>query len=145
MKYHRQYKLNKDLPKYKNGWTFTWCGSRQKFFPNKVRTYGWEDKNIPDYTLDYESYGYSVDEIKDTEWFTPIGKELDFIPKFPSKNKLEEYIYLTPETRLVNDVDECRAINGLLDDKKFQDNLYEFYKNEYNKFYHITPCPVPKG
>lgn len=137
MKFSKKYKLNKDLPKYKKDWTVGWCGSRQLFYPHNIRKYDWEDKNDPDYSLDYTHQGYSIEEIKNIEWFTPISEEVDFIPKFPTKNNIEKFVYLTFETRLVDDVDECRAMNELFNSKMFQNKLYEFVKEEYNSFHNL--------
>jgi hypothetical protein len=133
MKFAHNYKLNKDLPKYKKGWTVGWDGNKQKFFPHKVRHHDWEDKSKPDIYLDYNHEGYSVEEVSDKVWFTPAGKLVDFIPQFPTMKRLEDFMYLSFETRLVNDVDECRALNDLFNDPKFKDNLYSFIKGEYER------------
>ncbi len=132
-----QYKLTKDLPKYKKGWTLKWSGSRRLFFPYLPSE--WKmDEGKESINLDYKHQGYSFDEIRDREWFEPAGKFVDFIPKFPSKENIKEYFDLLPEGRLVQDVDEARAITDLLDDKTFQDELYEFYKDKYNKFHKLN-------
>lgn len=137
MKFAHNYKLKKDMPKYKVGWPLRWNGNDEKFYFAKASTWGY-NKGEPDIYLDRESGGFTLEEIKNTEWFEPDGKEKDFIPKFPSKKNLEEFVYLDFETRLVNDVDECRAMNKLFNSKKFQDELYEFVKEKYNDF-HALP------
>lgn len=136
MKFAHNYILNKDLPKYKKGWPFRWSGNQNRFYPAKASDWGY-NKGQPDIYLDYEHQGYTIDEIQDKDWFIPNGELVDFIPPFPEKNKIGEYVYLTFETRLVNDVDECRAMNGLFDDKSFQDRLYDFVKKEYDRKYKL--------
>ena len=81
------------MPNYKTGWTLGWCGNREKFYPHKVRTFSWEDKTKPDIYLDYEHQGYTLKEVKDEKWFSPIGKEKDYIPSFPSKEKIKDNIF----------------------------------------------------
>ncbi len=137
MKFSHTYKLNKDLPKYKAGWTLGWNGNTEKFYPHAIRKFDWEDKSKPDYCLDLEHQGYSLQEIKNEDWFSPVGKEKDFIPKFPARNKIEEFIYLDLETRLVDDIDEARALNRLFESKDFKTDLYNFIKIKYNKFHKL--------
>lgn len=136
MKFAHNYKLNKDLPKYKKGWEFRWSGSHQKFYPATVSTWGY-NKGEPDIYLDYEHQGYTVDEVQDKEWFSPDGKLVDFIPPFPTIHKIKDFVYLSFETRLVDDVDECRAMNKLFDEDSFKENLYNFVKKEYDRKYKI--------
>jgi len=134
MTFTHKYKLLKDLPNYKAGWTLGWDG--EKFYPYKKSE--WEfDNGKESIYLDKNSQGYSVEEIKDTTWFEPIGKEVDFIPKFPSKSKIDEFVSLDFETKLINQVDECRAMNNLFDNKQFKDDLYSFVKGKYDQFYKL--------
>lgn len=137
MKFAHRYKLLKNTPTYKAGWELGWDGGSEKFYFYKPSTWSY-NKGEPDIYLDLNGARFTVDEIKNIEWFEPIGEEVDFIPKFPTQKKLEEYFYMFGETRLVSDVDLCRAIDKLLDDKGFQKKLYEFYKREYNQFYKLT-------
>ena len=37
----------------------------------------------------------------------------------------------------LSSINDPLAIRKMLDDKKFQDELYEFYKKKYNEFYKI--------
>ena len=134
MKFAHKYKLKKDLPNYKEGWVFRWSGSRMKFYPCKSSTFGY-NKGEPDIYLDYEHQGYTVEEIQNEEWFTPDSQLVDFIPAFPSKNDIGDFVHLHLETRLVDDVDECRAMNNLFDEDLFKDNLYNFVKSEYERKY----------
>ena len=137
MNFHKRYKLVKGLPTYPQDWEVGWCGSRQKFYPYKVRVHDWEDKTKPDIYKDYDHQGFTVEQVKDLNWFSPIGKSVDFVPAFPSRKELEDYMYLLPETRLVDDVDECRCISQMLNSNIFQDRLYSFYKEEYEAFHKI--------
>ena len=134
--FSHNYKLIKDIPAYKAGRTIGWNGERQKFYFRAISEWKY-DNGAEGIYLDYEGTHFTVEQAKDKEWFTPMGKEKDFIPQFPSEEKIKEYVYLLPECRLVNDVDECRAINGLINDKGFQKKLYSFYKKEYKAFYKI--------
>jgi hypothetical protein len=136
VKFTHRYKLLKDTPKYKAGWELGWSGNDGKFYFYKVSEWKHDNGKRSIY-LDYDSKGFSVEEIKDTEWFKPIGKEVDFIPRFPSRARIEEYIDLMPSCRLVNNVDECRAINLMLDNKEFQNRLYDFYNEQYNAFHKL--------
>ena len=134
VKFSHTYELLKDTPKYKKGWKLRWSGGNEKFYFYKKSTWGY-NKGEPDIYLDLESTGFTLEEIQDTEWFKPTGELVDYIPSFPNKKDLKEYMYLLPETRLVDDVDICRAINRMLNNTKFQDQLYEFYKQKYEEFY----------
>lgn len=137
MKFAHVYKLKQDLPTYKKGWTLRWSGNDEKFYPNKARIHTWEDKTKPDIYLDREHQGYSLEQIKNTTWFEPAEKETDFIPKFPTENKIKDFVYLEFETRLVDDVDECRALNRLFSSKEFKSDLYNFIKDKYNIFHKL--------
>lgn len=133
MKYAQEYKINKDLPTVKKGWVFGWSGIRRNFYPHKA-----DDKNKPEYDLDFKGISFSFDEVvNNSEWFTPITPLKDFIPPFPEPRDLSEFVNLDFETKLVDDVDECRALNDLFDNKEFQDNLYKFVKKEYNRFHKL--------
>lgn len=135
--FHHQYSLKKDMPTYKKGWPLKWRGNEQRFYFALPSSWGY-NKGEPDIYDDMEGPSFTVEQIRDEEWFEPVGKAVPFIPPFPTEANLSEYIHLEPETRLVDDVDVCRAINGLLNDKNFQQKLYEFYKKEYNRFYDLT-------
>lgn len=134
MKFSHKYKLNRDLPNYKKGWKLGWSGIRERFFPYKPSPWK-SDFGKESHYLDFDHQGFTVETVKDTEWFTPIGTEVDFTPKFPDKNDIYKFIHLGFETRLVDDVDECRSMNKLFGSGEFDDNLYEFVKSEYNRFY----------
>lgn len=135
-KFYHNYKLKKNTPKYNKGWPLTWNGSGEKFYfklPSE-----WKHDNVkPSIYSDFESNGYTVDEIQNKEFFEPVGKERDFIPSFPDKEKIKEYVYLEFETRLVDCVDECRAMNKLFDSNEFKNDLYNFVKTKYNKFHKL--------
>lgn len=134
MKFSHSYILARDLPTYKKGWPFKWNGNSKKFYPNKVSTWSYA-KGKPDYTIDMDHQGYTLEQIKNTEWFKPNSPEVDYIPAFPSIKKIDEFVTLPAETRLVNEVDFIRAFNDLLNDEIFQKELYEFYKKKYNQFH----------
>lgn len=136
MKYYREYTLTKDTPKHKKGWPLKWSGGRNRYYFAKASTWDWE-KGKPDIYLDYNGESYSIEEVQSSDWFKPVGRALPFIPKFPSKNALSEFVSLDFEIHLVDDVDECRAMNQLFDSKKFQDELYEFVKDKYNEFHKL--------
>lgn len=144
MKYYRQYKLKKELPDYPAGWLFSWCGNRQQYIPHKV---DWlTGEGCGDYDKDYESKTrFTKDEIESKhDWFEPVGTAKDFYPQFPSQRKLDEFVYLEVETRLVDDVDFCRAFNELQRDSDFIKRRYEFYKKAYEEKFGLGNTP-PKG
>lgn len=132
--FHHQYKLKKDTPIYKAGWPLRWSGSKRRFYFLLPSTWKHDDGK-PGIYSDFEGQSFTVEQVQDREWFEPVGPEVLFIPAFPSENKLEEYVDLLPTTRMVDDVDECRAINMLLEDKGFQKRLYVFYKEQYKAFH----------
>lgn len=133
MKFSHNIKLKKDLPDYKKGWPFDWSGSRQRYFPRNVSTWGYNEGQ-PDISHDYDHQGFTLEQGQDEEWFEQ-GELTDFYPKFPSKEEINEYVYLEPETRLVDDVDFCRCFNQMINEGSFKDRLYKFYKEEYQKKY----------
>lgn len=142
MKFYHSYRLKKELPNYKKGWIFRWCGSRERFFPAKAiinefrfsENYGKIEEDIYN---DYTHQGFTVEEIKNKDWFIPQGEERDFIPKFPNKEEIDNFVYLNFQTRLVVGVDECRCMKRLFNSDQFQDDLYEFVKNKYNDFFNL--------
>lgn len=136
MKFAHCYKLLKDIPGYSAGRTISWDGNRQHFFFRKLSEWK-HDNGAEGIYSDYDGPKFTVEQAQDATWFEPIGSLVDFIPTFPTRTRLDDFIYLTPECRLVNDVDECRAINAMLDDKGFQQRLYEFYKEQYNDFHKL--------
>lgn len=142
MKYFKKYKLKKDTPTNKKGQYIIYDGIRDKYFYGKWDSF-W--KKWSEYDCDYSGVSFTLEEIKSEEWFEPIGKAIDYIPKFPTQNKIDEYFDLIPSAHLVDSVDECRAINKMLCDKKFQDELYNFYKKKYEEFYKLTPHPIRVG
>lgn len=131
-KFSHQYKLKKDLPTYPKGWKISWDGDR--FYPFKKSTWK-HDEGKESIYRDREHTGYTVDEIKNTEWFEPNSPEVDFIPKFPDSKSIDEFVYLEFDLRKVDTVDECRAMGKLFESNKFQKDLYEFVKAKYDKFY----------
>lgn len=128
MNYYREYRLKKDTPTHVAGWAVRWSGMQRKFFPVKIGS---------PFELDTSNVYYTVEQVKNTEWFEPIGQAYPFIPAFPTFANIKEFMYLLPELRLVDDVDECRAISDLLNDPSFERRLYDFYKAEYNAFHGI--------
>jgi hypothetical protein len=136
MKFSHRYQLLKDIPSYQAGRTIGWHGDRQRFYFYKLSDWEWE-KGKESFYLDFEGPSFTLEQAKDTEWFKPVGKEVDFIPPFPSEAKIDEYVDLLPDCHLVDDVDECRAINGMLKDKEFQRRLYRFFKEQYEAFYSL--------
>ena len=135
--YYVNYKLLKDTPDHKQGWPIKWDGTRRKYFFNKVSTWS-NDAGKPDYCLDYNGQSFTIDEIESkTEWFEPTGASRQFIPEFPSRTKLSEFVNLNFENRLVDDVDEARALSDVWVDKQFNDNLYNFVKSEYNRVHKL--------
>lgn len=142
--YYRDYKLLKDTPNYPKDWPLQWDGIRRKYFFKNVSKWEYE-LGKPDYTLDYKGQSFTLEEIENkSDWFKPVGKANQFIPKFPTPKDLEEYVHLNFENRLVDDVDECRALTDLWEDKQFQTNLYEFVKSEYNRHYNLTAPKTTK-
>jgi len=122
--------LRQDTPTHKLGTIFKWSARDRKFYPLQVPTSPYSLEQ-----LEYASTAYSLDQVRETTWFQPVGDEYDYIPVFPAEKELPEYLHISPETRLVDDVDICRALNDLFEDQTFQHNLYEFYREEYNRFY----------
>lgn len=138
-KYYYQYKLLKDTPSFGAGWPLKWDGTRRKYYFPKVSSWGF-DKGEPDISLDYNGQSFSLEEVENKpDWFEPIGKPKRYIPAFPSPTALEEYVYLRFENRLVDGVDECRALSDLWNDDNFQKNLYKFVKTEYEKLHKLIP------
>lgn len=129
MKFAHRYKLLKDIPGYEAGRVVEWSGCHgQRFYFRK-----------PDSIyLDLEGPKFTVEQVQGKEWFAPEGKLVDFIPAFPSRRRLDEYVDLMPSCRLVDDVDQCRAINVLLNDANFQKRLYQFYKGQYEAFHELA-------
>jgi len=128
MRFAERYKLLKDTPTHKAGSVLIWEGMAQLFYFTVPGEKYDPDRNGPHFT---------VEQIQDAEWFMPMKPLKPFIPKFPSRKNLEEFATLDANCRLVDSVDECRAINGLINDPKFQRRLYDFYKQEYEKFYKL--------
>lgn len=147
MKYYRTYKLKKDLPEFPIGWLFSWCGVRQMYIPHEK---DWRGGTEPaQYGKDYSSKTqFTKQEVESkTDWFQSFGKASNFTPPFPSQHALEEFVYLKPETRLVDDVDICRCLNELFDDEGFEERHYRFVKEEYEKKFDLlkdtyTPTPT---
>lgn len=137
VKFAHGYKLLKDVPGYAAGRTVRWDGNAQRFRFRAISEWKHDNGDEGIY-LDYDGPKFTVEQASDAAWFEPLGDLVDFIPAFPTSKALDEFIYLTPECRLVNDVDVCRAINALLNDKGFQDRLYGFYRTEYNAFHGLT-------
>lgn len=139
MKFAHRYILRKSIPGYNVGREVTWHGTNQRFYFRKVDE---RDTELVRYAYDFEGPKFTVEQVQDESWFVPNSEIVDFIPAFPSRNDLEEYIFLTPECRLVDDVDICRAINTMLGSEKFQQALYEFYKQQYNAFHGLEQHPT---
>jgi hypothetical protein len=125
------YKLVRDIPGYKAGRTVYGHGDNQRFYFHQMRG---DEESI---YLDMKGASFTLDQVQEDGWFKPIGRLTDFIPPFPDPKRLPEFVDLIPDCRLVNDVDECRAINAMLADAGFQKRLYDFYRQEYNEFHGI--------
>jgi len=130
-KIYKQYKLLKDTPKNKAG----------KFVYFNVINNS-ENSSCDmcfcfhvDIYPDYKGEKFAIKEVQNTEWFEPIGKPFDLIPKFPNIKEIEEYMYLLGETRLVNSVDFVRAVETIFYSEKFKKAVYELLKTEYNNKY----------
>lgn len=133
--YFKRYELLKDTPSFKAGWPIRWDGSRRKYYFVKPSTWGY-NKGEPDIYLDYDGQSYSIEEIEQkTEWFKPVGEPTEYVPAFPSRSEVEEYVNLAFETRFSNDDDTCRAMNDLFNDKDFQESLYDWTKYKYEQFH----------
>lgn len=137
MKFAHRYILRKPIPGYNVGREVTWHGANQRFYFRTVDAKGNERMHI-----DFEGPKFTVEQVQDSEWFAPNSDLVDFIPAFPSRKDLDEYVYLTPDCRLVDDVDVCRAINTMLGSEKFQAALYEFYREQYNAFHGLEQHPT---
>lgn len=79
-----------------------------------------------------------VEQVQDVTWFKPVGEIVPFIPPFPSEKEIHEYVSLRPECRLVDDVDVCRAFNAMLADPAFDGALYQFYREQYDRFHGLA-------
>lgn len=133
--YYSQYELLRDTPTHKAGWPLRWDGTRRKYFFPKPSTWGY-NKGEPDIYKDYNGQSFTIDEVEGMpDWFKPVGEPTEYVPAFPSKEDLEEYVYLGFETRLVDDVDICRALNDLFNSKDFQEDLYLWVKLKYEQFH----------
>jgi len=137
--FYHKYELAQDTPKYKKGWPIRWSGQDEKYYPYKPSDWV-SDKGSPSIYLD-KSQQYTMEEVSQTEWFTPVGDPKPFIPPFSSLSKLNDFVYLEFETRLVADVDECRAMKKLFKTDKFTHELYEFVKSKYNEFHNLPTQP----
>lgn len=131
--YYRKYELLKDTPDFPKGWLFSWEGTQKLYYPHQEAGFLYEKNHLCNpYSTDFKKTGYTLDYIEShPEWFKPIDKKIKFYPDFPTKERIGDYVYLRFETRLVDDVDECRAMNELFDDKKFESDLYAFVKEKY--------------
>lgn len=136
MKFSHNYKLLKDIPGYAAGRTVGWDGNNQRFYFRAISEWK-HDNGAEGIYLDRDGPKFTVEQVQDVPWFQPQGEMREFIPPFPSRKELDQFVTLTAECRLVNDVDECRAINAMLEDKNFQKLLYEFYHTQYNAFHGI--------
>lgn len=133
--YHKHYKLAKELPGYPVGWPVRWDGNRRRYFLVKPNQYT-KHKMEPGFGLEYNRDSYMIEDIESQpEWFTPEGKPTDYVPPFPSESELDEYVDLYFQTKLVDDVDVCRAMNELFNDKHFQKELYMYVKLKYEQFH----------
>lgn len=133
MKFAHRYKLLKPFPGHDVGDEISWHGADQRFYFWQIRR-----SNLELSRRDFDGARFTVDQVQDAEWFKPLDTLREFIPAFPSRKKLEDYVDLSPQCRLVDDVDECRAINALINDPGFQGRLYDFYREQYNEFHGIT-------
>jgi len=133
-KFAHNYMLLKDIPGYKAGRTINWHGATQRFYFRKISEWK-HDNGAEGIYLDFDGPKFTVDQVHDTEWFEPKGELVDFIPPFPNHAVLDQYVDLIPDCHLVDDVDQCRAINMMLRDAGFQRRLYEFYREQYNLFH----------
>lgn len=93
---------------------------------------------------DYDTFTGSVNGISSRQYiksfpFEPKTFYVNVVRDFNVEGLEEKDII---ETRLVNDVDECRAMNKLFDTEQFQDKLYDFVKKEYDEYYKINPSPT---
>ena len=104
IKFSHRYKLIKDLPTYPKGWEFGWSGDNELFYPYEVSDVTWKRDNNggPGIYLDYKHMGYTVKQLANKEWFEPISKEVDYIPKLPDKEKIENYICLLSTMNCMN-------------------------------------------
>jgi hypothetical protein len=137
MKFAHRYELLKDIPGYAAGRTIVWHGSDQRFFFRAISTWK-HDNGAEGIYLDREGPKFTVEQAQDAQWFEPLSELVDFIPAFPSRENLHEFVDLVPDCRLVDDVDECRAINVMLRDEGFQTRLYKFYKAQYEHFHKLN-------
>ena len=133
MKFAKEYSLLCDLPTHKAGSKLGWDGVRQFFYFDLPK-----EREFDLSRRDYDGPKFTVDQVQDTKWFKAVGKLRPFVPPFPSRKCIEQYASLDAECRMVDEVDECRALNGLIFDPKFQQRLYDFYKQEYDKFYNLN-------
>lgn len=136
--YYREYRLLKDTPDYKAGWPLKWDGIRRKYYFSKVCNWG-HNRGQPDYELDYGGQSFTLEKVESMpDWFKPTGQPAPFIPLFPSRDKISEYVGLNFENHLVDDVDICRALTDVWEDRQFRVNLYEFVKGEYERVHNLN-------
>jgi len=133
--YYSTYKLLKELPDYKTGWLFSWCGMRRNYLPHSPDCF--METGVSRYGKDYDSKTtFTKEEVElKSDWFEPFGESQVWIPVFPKRLDLKEFVNLEAETRLVDTVDFCRAFNDMTEDPDFTEALYQFYKESYNKRY----------
>lgn len=138
-KYNTVYRLKKDIPQSKAGRLLRHDVRDGEIKYHFVREYCEEDikwNNSQDYG--YEPFGdirFSLEEIKNEDFFEPIGDWKSLYPKFPSEKEIDEFLYLIGDTRLVDSVDFIRAVNPILESKEYRTEVYNLLKNKYNKKY----------
>lgn len=135
-KYNTKYKLLKDTIDFPKGWIFSWEGGSRLYIPNKAKkSYDRENLEICDlYDVDYAKKQHAITKEKiETlkDWFIPFGEIKDYYPDFPSFENINKFLHLYLETRLIDSVDECRALNDLFNLPDWKSKLYNFIKNEY--------------
>lgn len=139
-KYNKTYRLKVDIPQSNAGRLLradTVSGEIKYYFVKKrsEETPKWSSSD----EYGYEKHGdtiFSLEEIRNEKFFEPIGEWVDLFPKFPSIKKLEEYLYLVGETRLVSSVDFIRAVGPVFYSEEYKNACYKILKEMYeNKYF----------
>lgn len=138
--YYKEYELLVDLPTgEKKGSHFFFHVSNDNdtkiwYQVGKLSEYSTQENK---WYSDWESKGIKLSiEQMTSNFFKPIGEPKPLYPKFPNKEEIKEFYSLVGESRLVNSVDEVRAINQVFYSEEYYNACYDILKKMYeDKFF----------
>ena len=137
MDVHREYELLIDLPsgEKKGSRYFMKTKGEDAKVEFVLGTYSEHSDTWYSYSVDRTKTTFSVEQVMDEKFFKPHGKKVPIVPKFPSYKKIDEFYHLIGENRLVDDVDEVRAINPIFYSEEFKKGVYDLLRKMYKKKY----------